>query len=135
MINHFMAWREPVKYALKDEEFASYSDFILVREVHYTGTGWSMVGDEQGYFQEHEIRDIYLEGENVLPIAEMPENFTTFLCVVEYKGLIEHAAFTEGIESYEIKEWYPVYPVVRNRLLPQFWYPRNYMTQKDMLYY
>ena len=84
------SWIHPVKYAIHEEDFSDYSEYILVREVHYTGTGWSIVGDTGGYFPSEEVVDV-------------------------------------------IKEWYPVYPVVRNgRLLPQFCYPRGYMTEKDI---
>ena len=92
------SWIHPVKYAVQEEDFSDYSEYILVREVHYTGTGWS--------------------------------------CIAEYQGKKEHKAFAEELDCYVIKDWYPVYPVVRNgRLLPQFCYPRGYMTEKDVKSY
>lgn len=127
-----MLWIHPVKYAIEEKDFSNYSEYILVREVHYTGTGWSIVGDIGGYFPSEAVQDVILEGER-LPEADTPaERYNTFLCVAEYKGKAEHTAFEEKLDCYVIKDWYPVYPVVRNRLLPQFFYPRRYMTEKDM---
>lgn len=30
----------PGKYAVKESDFSQYEPYILVQEVHYTGTGW-----------------------------------------------------------------------------------------------
>lgn len=131
-----MSWIHPVKYAIQEEDFSNYSEYILVREVHYTGTGWSMVGDTGGYFPSEEVVDIILEGEK-LPEAYTPtESYNTFLCIAEYQGKKKYVALKEEFDCYLIKDWYPVYPVVRNgRLLPQFCYPRRYMTEKDIKEY
>ena len=133
------AWSVPVKHAVKEDDFQKYGDFILVKEVHYTGTGWSIVGDKNGYFMEDQIQDVMLVGEEQLPGARMPENYNVFLCTAEYKGMVEHAAFENEIPCYEIMEWdqwHPVYPVVRTgRLLPQDCYPQDYMTENDVPYY
>lgn len=133
------AWSVPVKYAVKEEDFSKYGDYILIKEVHYTGTGWSIIGDENGYFPKDEIQDVILMGEEQLPGARMPENYNVFLCTAEYKGMVEHVAFEDEIPCYEITEWdqwHPVYPIVRtDRLLPQDWYPRDYMTENDVPYY
>lgn len=127
-----MAWISPVKYALKEEDFNKYTKYILIREVHYTGTGWSIVGDQSGYFSDAEVSDVILEGEKLPEAYEPAERYNTFLCIVEYKGKENHMAFDEKLDCYIIKDWYPVYPVVRNRLLPQSFYPRKYMTEKDI---
>ena len=84
-------------------------------------------------FPSEEVVDVILEGEK-LPEAYAPtESYNTFLCIAEYQGKKEHAALKEEFDCYVIKDWYPVYPVVRNgRLLPQFCYPRGYMTKKDI---
>ena len=84
-------------------------------------------------FPSEEVVDVILEREK-LPEAYAPtESYNTFLCIAEYKGKEEHKAFEEELDCYVIKDWYPVYPVVRNeRLLPQFCYPRGYMTKKDI---
>lgn len=128
-------WAQPVKYAVKEEEFGDYTHFLLIREVHYTGTGWAIVGDSSGYFQESQIIDVVLTGEK-LPEAEEPADYyNTFLCIVNDLGLVEHAAFQEKINSYEIIDWYPVYPVKRNRLMPCMFYPQGYMTSHDVELY
>lgn len=127
-------WERPVKYAVREENFDQYANYILVREVHYTGTGWTIVGDENGFLETGEIHDIELLGEE-LPRAKMPEKYNTFLCIVERTGIVKHEAFLEEIDSYQIKEWYPVYPVVRNRLGADIFGCKRYMTQKDMEWY
>ena len=40
----------PDKYAIKEDDFNNYESYILVQEVHYTGTGWIQIGNENGYF-------------------------------------------------------------------------------------
>lgn len=128
----FIFWKNPIKYALKEDEFDQYSNYILVREVHYTGTGWTIIGDENGYLPDDLIVDVVLKGEK-LPEAKAPaDRYNTFLCIVEYVGMTEHMAYAEQLRCYEVKEWYPVYPVVRNSLLPQKFYPQNYMTENDI---
>lgn len=94
---------------------------------------WEYV--RNGFFPEAEIKDVELKGKEMLPEAKMPENYNIFLCTVEYEGLMEHDAFARKIECYEIQEWVPVYPIVRNRILPQFFYPQGYMTKHDLVSY
>lgn len=128
-------WAFPVKYAVREEAFDHYEHFLLIREVHYTGTGWVIVGDENGYFQESQVTDVVLEGEK-LPEANTPADYyNTFLCIVKDMGYVEHEAFEEKLACYEIVDWYPVYPVVRNRLLPPKFYPQGYMTKQDLKVY
>ncbi len=132
VISISVSWIHPVKYAIEEKEFENYAEYILVREVHYTGTGWSMIGDTDGYFSDSEIVDVILEGEE-LPEANTPaEHYNVFLCNVEYKGEKEHEAFADKVGCYVVKDWYPVYPIVRNRLLPQVFYPGRYMTERDI---
>lgn len=73
----------------------------------------------------------------MLPEAYVPtESYNTFLCIAEDQGKKKLEWFEEEFDCYVIKNWYPVYPVVRNgRLLPQFCYPRGYMTEKDIKSY
>lgn len=128
-------WAFPAKYTVREEAFDHYEQFLLVREVHYTGTGWVIVGDESGYFQENQIADVVLEGEK-LPEASAPADYyNTLLCIVKDMGFVEHEAFEEKLACYEVLDWYPVYPVVRNRLLPPQFYPQGYMTKQDLKIY
>ena len=124
----------PVKYALLEEEFSEYNNYILVREVHYTGTGWTKVGDERGYFKEEEIIDIRIL-DNPLPISKMGQYTNIFLCVVEYEGKCEDNGLKERFDTYTILEWYPIYPVVRDSLIPTLLLPKNFMARRDIPFY
>ena len=126
----------PGKYAVKESDFNQYEPYILVQEVHYTGTGWVQTGDEKGYFLPNEYIDIDLINGNVLPQMEMynEDYVNTFLCKVEYVGKIKHDAFEEEIDSYNIVEWYPVYPVLRDTMLPGWLCPKEFMTEKEVGY-
>lgn len=124
----------PEKYAIKENEFDNYEPFILVKEVHYTGTGWVQVGNENGYFLPETYVDIDLVNGAILPQMEMYDKdyVNTFLCQVEYKGKVDHDAFEDQIESYYIVEWYPVYPILRDTILPNWMYPKDFMTKREL---
>ena len=126
----------PGKYAVKESDFNQYEPYILVQEVHYTGTGWVQTGDEKGYFLPNEYVDIDLINGNVLPQMEMynEDYVNTFLCKVEYEGKIKHDAFEDEIDSYNIVEWYPVYPVLRDTMLPGWLCPKRFMTEREVGY-
>lgn len=121
----------PVKFAVKEEQFKKYENIILVKEVHYTGTGWTQIGDETGYFNEKEIKDIHMIG-NLPPTAKMMQNVNVFLCEVEYQGKLEFRPTGEVVDTYLITEWYPVYPVVRNSLVPKLFLPKHFMSKRDI---
>lgn len=124
----------PKKYAIKEKDFKNYEPFILVKEVHYTGTGWVQVGNESGYFLPEGYIDISLVNGTILPQMEMynEDYANTFLCKVEYKGKVRHDAFENQIESYYITEWYPVYPILRDTILPDWMFPKNFMTKQEV---
>lgn len=124
----------PEKYAIRDSEFSDYEPFILVKEVHYTGTGWLQVGNENGYFPKETCVDIDLTNGNILPQMKLyDEDYAnTFLCKVEYRGKVSHDAFEEQIDSYSIVEWYPVYPILRDTILPNWLYPKAFMTKREV---
>lgn len=123
----------PGKYAIMEEEFADYRPYILVREVHYTGTGWVQTGDENGGYKSEEYVDVAIDNGDILPQMEMynEEYANTFLCKVEYRGKIRHEAFEGEIDSYHIVEWYPVYPVLRDTILPKCLYPKTFLTKQE----
>ena len=52
----------PVKYAIREENFIKYGKFVLLQGNYNTGTGWSKVGDETGFYSEDKIHDIWIEG-------------------------------------------------------------------------
>lgn len=99
----------PGKYAIKADDLQDYGSYILVQEVHYTGTGWVQAGNEDGYFSPEAYVDIDLINGDILPLMRMynEDYANTFVCKVESKGKMKHAAFEEEIDSYEIVEWEP----------------------------
>lgn len=121
----------PVKFAVKEEQFKKYENIILVKEVHYTGTGWTQIGDETGYFIDKEIKDIHMIG-NLPPTAKMMQNVNIFLCEAEYQGKLEFRPTGEVVDTYLITEWYPVYPVVRDSLIPKLFLPKHFMSKRDI---
>ena len=128
-----IAWI-PVKYAIREENFIKYGKFVLLQGNYNTGTGWSKVGDETGFYSEDKIHDIWIEGE-----VEPPAISTSFggpqkvyLCKVEELPELKDI---KGImcQAYKIIEWYPVYPVVREPIiLPDFIYPVGFINIYDM---
>lgn len=124
----------PAKYAIKEDEFNMYSPYILVQEVHYTGTGWTQVGNENGYFSSGDYVDVDLVNGNELPQMEMynSDYANIFLCKVEYRGKVDHDAYDKEIDSYYINEWHPLYPVRRDTMLPDWLYPSTFMTDREV---
>lgn len=124
----------PGKYAIKESDFKNYEPYILAQEVHYTGTGWVQTGDENGYFSSEAYVDIDLTNGSILPRMEMyNEEYTnTFLCKVEHQGKIKHDAFENEIDSFYIVQWYPVYPILRDTILPDWMYPKKFMTKQEV---
>lgn len=123
----------PGKYAVKEGDFDRYKPYILVQEVHYTGSGWVQTGDESGFFPQEEYADIDLVNGSVLPQMDIydEEYANIYLCEIEYKGKTKHAAFEDEIDSYYIVDWHPVYPVLRDTILPEWLYPKGFMTKKE----
>ena len=72
----------PGKYAIKESDFKSYEPYILVQEVHYTGTGWVQVGNENGYFLPEEwigcgmLRPVYFLEDNKAVVLNFESNAT-----------------------------------------------------------
>lgn len=44
--------RTPVKYAINLEDIQNYPDSIIVRQTWHTGTGWEIVGDTNGLYND-----------------------------------------------------------------------------------
>lgn len=123
----------PAKYAIRENEFINYKPYILIQEAHYTGTGWVQVGDENGYYLSNAYIDVNLSNGHILPQMDMynKDYANTFLCKVEYKGKIKHDAFEKEVDSYYVVEWHPVYPVLRDTILPGWLYPKTFMTKQE----
>lgn len=126
-------YRIPGKYAIEKTRLRDYENAILVEEAFHTGTGWVKVGDNTGYFLKTEQKDIILEG-NLPPTVGIAseKGLNTFLCLAEYKGKEKFADSEEESERYDVKEWFPIYPVKRNTILPDFFYPSAYMTKWEI---
>jgi len=56
-----IAWI-PVKYAVSEEDFVKYGKFILLKGNYDTGTGWSKVGDETGFYNTDKVYEVWIEG-------------------------------------------------------------------------
>ena len=79
-----IAWI-PVKYAVREEDFVKYGKFILLKGNYDTGTGWSKVGDESGFYNTDKVYEVWIEGK-----VKPPKISTSFagyqkvyLCKVE----------------------------------------------------
>jgi hypothetical protein len=126
--------RTPIKYAVRIEDVGDYPDSILVKEAWHTGTKWEQVGDDTGYLSVDQRKDVYLLGK-IPPMASVGgDHVNTYLCVVNYLGEDHFPAIGESqfFDKYEVVEWYPVYPVKRDTILPAWFYPDNYLSRADV---
>lgn len=125
----FTILRGSVKYAVKIQDVGKYPNCILVREAWHTGTGWEKVGNDQGYLVNEDRKDVYLVGK-LPPTASIGgEHVNTYLCEVVYMGESHFPAIgeAESFEKYEVLQWYPVYPIKRDSLLPSWFYSKEYL--------
>lgn len=128
----FILIRVPIKYAVRIEDIDKYSSAILVREAWHTGTGWEQVGDASGYFDNERREDVYLIGNYPPNTSVGGEYANIFLCQVRYIGSYSMEGSSVQYKEYEVLEWYPIYPVKRNTILPSWFYPDEYLTRYDM---
>ena len=120
----------PVKYAIHEKDFSHYPDSIIVRETWHTGTGWEQIGDSNGYLDQDEIKDIILEGD-LPPNASLGQYANNYLCIVKIMDATD-LGWNEIFDKYEVLDWYPVYPVKRETILPVWLYPKEFMTRSDI---
>ena len=131
----YVNFRQPTKYAVREKDFQKYPNAILVKEAWHTGTGWEKVGNASGFFKDTACYDVALV-DAIPPSASIGgDHINTFLCLVEYSGRIYWDSFSGEFETYTVLEWYPVYPVLRNTILPSWLYPKGYMTEADIKNY
>ena len=121
----------PIKYAIKIEDIESYENFILVKQTWHTGTGWQKVGADFGFLNDIEYYDVNLIG-TVPPLIGTGVYANTFLCIVEYLGNEYETNFDGDYEKYFVLDWYPLYPVKRDTILPSWLFPKGYMTKRDI---
>lgn len=124
-------WSQRGKIAIKESDFDQYDQYILVKETYHTGTGWEVIGDNNGYYNKY--RDIIVLGN--LPEASHPTAVNIFLCKVDF---IEPRTFIDGnkYEAIQIQDWFPVYPVVRNRcFFPKCLYSKKFLRKDEYVNY
>lgn len=124
----------PGKAAIKESDFNAYEPYIIVQEVHYSGGIWVQAGDENGYFAEEDYIDIDLTNGSILPSMFMydPDYVNKFLCKVEYRGKVENDMLGQEVDSYEVVEWYPIYPVKRDMLFFHWLSPKGYLSKYEI---
>jgi len=133
-VGYFIYNRIPGKNAIYISKIPKNENIILIQEGYHTGTGWVMVGDSEEFFDQSEYYDIYLEGA-IPPEVGIPsgEELNTYVCWVEYQGEKYSEVFDAKLKEYEISDWSPLYPIKRNTILPSWFYPKSYMTKKEVV--
>lgn len=128
-----IAWI-PIKYAIREEDFIKYGKFILLKGNYETGTGWSKVGDETGFYNTDKVCEVWIEG--TIKPPKISTSFAgyqkVYLCKVDE---VPELKDIKGImcQAYKIIEWYPVYPVIRDpTVLPRWIYPSEFINIYDM---
>ena len=84
-------------YGFIIEDFIKYGKFILLKGNYDTGTGWSKVGDETGFYNTDKVYEIWIEGK-----VKPPKISTSFagyqkvyLCKVEEVTELKNIKFLE----------------------------------------
>ncbi len=124
----------PVKKAVREKDFSYYNGWILVQQdlSFSTTPGWRKIGTNLEYYKKENIDNILLEGDIPIKVGYFSTEFAnTYLCeIVEVPNNSE--IFPE-CKTYNVRKWYPVYPVKRDRLiLPEWVYPKDFMNKYDM---
>ena len=61
-----------------------------------------------------------------------PDYVNKFLCKVEYRGKVENDMLVQEVNSYEVVEWYPIYPVKRDLLFFHWLSPKGYLSKYEI---
>ena len=69
----------PVKYAVKEDSFNKYKNYILVKENVYTGAPWVKLGDDNGFYDKNNIYEVWLEEEDIQIITPPAESDNIYL--------------------------------------------------------
>ena len=121
----------PVKYAVKEDSFDEYKDYILVKENVYTGAPWVKVGDDNGFYDKNNISEVWLENADIPIITSPTESDNIYLCKVE-KKVGEVVIYDTHYEKFKVIDWYPIYPIKRETvLLPEWLYPQGFLSKYD----
>lgn len=129
---YMMPYWKPEKYAVSIDNISNYKDCMIVRETWHTGTGWEQIGDENGYLPLSTVEDVYLIGNIPLRNPTAGDHVNTYLCIVERSGTHYIEGSNQAYQQFTVTEWYPIYPVKRNTILPSFLYPKNYLSKGDI---
>lgn len=122
-------WK-PMKYAVHIENVSDYKGSIIIKAAFHTGTGWEIIGDENGYFTTEMISDVALTGVKLPSFGTGEYRLNEFLCIVEKTGTI--VLDGEVFEQYKVIDWYPIYPVRRETILiPSWFFPKDIWSEKD----
>jgi hypothetical protein len=66
------------------------------------------------------------------PITDIGgDHANIFLYIVKYSGNYTLQNSSEVYDEYEIREWYPLYPIKRDTILPSWTYPKGYYSICD----
>jgi len=123
----------PIKYAVRIEDIYKYQNCILVKETWHTGTGWEQVGDDKGLFLSEQLKDVHLIGKTPPLTSFGGDHVNTYLCEGDYNGKHKIEGSSEIYNVFEVLEWYPIYPVKRDTILPSWLYPKGYLSKCDKI--
>ena len=119
--------------AIQQEDFDKYKNYIIVKGLHYTSTGWAIIGDNTGYFESKDDIQIILKGE-VPPYISDGKQTNSFLCNVIKEEKTENPTTGELVDVFNVVDWKPIYPVVHDKFLIFSSWPgsKNYLTEREM---
>ena len=132
--------RTPVKHAIHMEDIHNYANSIIVRQTWHTGTGWEKVGDEHGLYDSYRmIYDVKLDGNIPHIIGMGGDHVNVYLCIVirtgtySFSGVDVLTSENDPVfERYEVIDWYPIYPVKRDTILPAWFFSNDYLSKYDL---
>lgn len=125
----------PYKYAIKLSEIANYKDSILIKQTWHTGTGWEIVGNNKGLYNDKMcIEDIKITG-NIPPLNGLDtERSNIFLCEIVSNGEFQIPGTNSDVHLYKeyvVVNWYPIYPIERNCFLENLLYSKKFFSIHD----
>jgi hypothetical protein len=128
-----IAWI-PVKSAVKESDFYKHGNFILVTENVGTGTPWVKIGDINGFYTNNDdITDVYIDDkDNPIQYIMYYHEFNKYLCEVEEIPEGKYLEHLGMLKAYKVIQWYPVYPIKRDRVMfPEWIYPADFLNKHD----
>lgn len=122
--------------AIRMDDFDKYENYIIVKGLSYTSTGWSIIGDDTGYFDSKEDIQIILKG-CIPPYISNGKQTNSFLCSVIKDKQKENPTTGELVDVFTVKDYKPIYPVVHDKDLFFSSWPgsKNYLTKQEIKKY